>query len=89
MRLVNFVSPLGMLVFTLLAAVEIGCGGSSAPPPPISVTISPATPQTVVENTSVTFTATRQMVDPRQLGIYTAADNILPLPKLSGTGYYF
>jgi hypothetical protein len=27
--------------------------------------------------------------NPRQLGIYTAADNILPLPTKLVTGYYF
>ena len=68
---------LAMLLVTIAAFSVSGCGGSATPPPQISVTISPATPQTVVENTSVTFTATVNN-DPTNSGVAWELTGLLP-----------
>jgi hypothetical protein len=73
----TFASPIAMLFVTLFAGANFGCGGSSTPPQPISVSISPATPQTIVENTSVTFTAT-VLNDPANKGVTWVLTGILP-----------
>ena len=66
-----------MLLVTIAAFSVSGCGGSSTPPAQTSVTISPATPQTVVENTSVTFTATVNN-DPTNSGVAWELTGLLP-----------
>ena len=68
---------LGMLLTLALATTDFGCGGGSAALPPVSVIVSPSA-GTVVENTSVTFTAT-VLNDPTNKGVgWNLSGGILP-----------